>query len=154
MAVTMPPAMPVATPETAPFWEAVEEGKLRLSSCPVCAKAFFPPSNICPRCGGRDIEWVAASGRATLYSYVIAARPLAEWQCEGPMSVAHVVLEEGPALVSTIVGCAQTPSALRLDMPLRAVFRPFGRAGGETRNMLCFEPTSTAFRPDSEGKEV
>jgi uncharacterized OB-fold protein len=55
------------------------------------------------------------------------------------MSVALIVLEEGPRLVSTVVDCEQTPSALVLDMPLIATFKQFG-----PQKMLCFAPVSHA----------
>ena len=55
---------------------------------------------------------------------------------EGPMSVAMVRLEEGPMMLSTIVNCPQTPEALRFDMPLRALYRPYG----DVQRVVCFEP--------------
>jgi len=62
----------------------------------------------------------AASGRATLYSYVISNIPAPG--LEPPFSVAVVTLEEGPRLMTNIVGCDQTPEALTLDMPLEVTF--------------------------------
>ena len=41
---------------------------------------------------------------------------------EPPFSVAVVTLEEGPRLMTNIVGCDQTPEALTLDMPLEVTF--------------------------------
>jgi uncharacterized protein len=128
--------VPVATPETAPFWEGVSLGSLRLPRCQECTRWFFPPSPVCPTCTSREVKWFAASGRGTLYSYVIAYRPLPEWQSTSPMSVALVELQEGPRLVSTVVDCEQTPQALVIDMPLVATFRDFG---GHFK-MLCFAP--------------
>ena len=132
--------VPVATPETKHYWEGLRVGELRLCRCCVCERIYFPPSNVCPGCSGLQIGWIKASGRATLYSYVISERPLPEWGIQGPMSVAHVTLEEGPSLVSTVVNCDQTPQALRLDMPLQATFRCFGAGESQSVTMLCFEP--------------
>ena len=128
------PFIPVPTPETRPFWDGVEAGRLRLTRCGDCREPFFPPSPVCPRCTGQHIEWFDASGRATLYSYVIQQKPL-KWWGEGPRSVAIIELDEGPRLVSSVVGCAQTPEALQLDMALQATFVPFDGA-----TVLCFEP--------------
>ena len=125
---------PKATPETIRFWNAVDVGELWLPKCMDCDRYFFPPSFLCPHCTSRGVEWFAVSGRATLYSYVIAQRPLAEWNANGPMSVALVQLAEGPRLVSTVVDCEQTPAALVLDMSLVATFRDFGQ-----RQLLCFK---------------
>ena len=140
--------VPVATPETKPYWEGLTKRELRLCRCRNCGEVFFPPSNVCPRCSGKSVEWVKASGRAALYSYVISERPLPEWGADGAMCVAHVVLEEGPSLVSTVVNCDQTTAALCLDMPLRAVFLPFGEEGSDVVTMLCFEPDDSAAKDD------
>lgn len=110
-------------------------GELRLPRCRACSRAYFPPSPVCPHCTSRDIEWFAASGDATLYSYVIQERPAKLWNVEGPMSVALVSLAEGPMVLSTVRGCPQTPEALVLDMPLRATFVAF-----EEAKVLAFEP--------------
>ncbi|MDH4146371.1 MAG: OB-fold domain-containing protein [Acidimicrobiia bacterium] len=133
------PLVPVPTPETQPYWDGVAARELRLPRCRACGEAFFPPTPVCPNCTARDIEWFTASGDATLYSYVISARPSKLWNHEGPMSVALVALAEGPMLVSTIRGCDQTPEALQLDMPLRAAFAPFDEV-----ELLVFEPAEPA----------
>jgi uncharacterized OB-fold protein len=62
-----------------------------------------------------------ASGRATLYSYVISHIPSPG--LEPPYSVAVVTLEEGPRMMTNIIDCDQTPQALTLDMPLEVTFQ-------------------------------
>jgi uncharacterized OB-fold protein len=61
-----------------------------------------------------------ASGRAKLYSYVIHQRPAPGFA--PPYAIAVVELDEGPRMMTNIVGCPQTPEALQLDMPLEVVF--------------------------------
>ena len=61
-----------------------------------------------------------ASGRASLYSYVINHRPHPAF--DGPYAIAVVELEEGPRMMTNIVDTPQTPEALILDMPLDVVF--------------------------------
>ena len=43
-----------------------------------------------------------------------------------PHSIAVVALEEGPRMMTNIIGCPQTPEALQLDMPLQVTFQNFG----------------------------
>jgi len=129
------PLVPVPTPETQPYWDGVAAGELRLPRCEDCETAYFPPSPVCPSCTSRSIEWITASGDATLYSYVIHQKPSKLWKVDGPMSVALVSLAEGPMVMSTVIGCPQTPESLVLDMPLRAVFTPFDEV-----RVLAFEP--------------
>lgn len=116
-----PRILPRPTPETQHFWDGCREGELRLQRCRECLTSYFPPRPFCPGCGSRKIEIYVASGRATLYSYVINHRPRPDMGTE-PHSIAVVTLAEGPRLMTNIVGCPQTPEALQLDMPLQVVF--------------------------------
>jgi len=111
--------LPTPTPETAHFWEGCKAGELRLQRCRTCAESYFPPRPFCPKCGSREVEVFRASGRAILWSYVINERPRRH-------SIAVVALEEGPRMMTNIVGCPQTPEALVLDMPLAVTFETFG----------------------------
>ncbi|MDR3511998.1 MAG: zinc ribbon domain-containing protein [Caulobacteraceae bacterium] len=113
--------LPQPTPETRHFWEGCKEGELRLQRCAACAKSYFPPRPFCPGCGSREVEVYPASGRASLYSYVINHRPRPDMGAE-PHSIAVVTLEEGPRMMTNITGCPQTPEALQLDMPLEVTF--------------------------------
>lgn len=112
--------VPQPTPETQHFWDGAKAGELRVQKCNACDKAYFPPRPFCPECLGSDVQVVSCSGRATLYSYVINHRPHPAF--DGPYSIAIVELEEGPHLMSNIVGVEQTPEALKLDMPLEVCF--------------------------------
>lgn len=129
------PFVPVPTPETQPFWDGIAQQKVRITRCADCEQPFFPPTPVCPHCSSKNVEWFDASGRGTLYSYVIHERPLRNWGTEGPRSVAIVELDEGPRLISSVVGIDQTPEALQLDMALKATFVPFDDA-----TVLAFEP--------------
>ncbi len=113
-------ALPEPTPETEHFWEGTRELELRLQRCDKCDHVYFPPRPFCPKCSSREVSVFRASGRGTLASYVINER--AHPAIEGPYAIALVELEEGPRMMSNIVGCAQTPEALKLDMPLKVTF--------------------------------
>lgn len=114
--------VPVPTPETRHFWDGTRAGELRLQRCTPCGRSYFPPRPFCPECGDRDVRVYAASGRGTLHSYVIHHRDAPGFTA--PYSIAVVKLEEGPQLMTNIVGCAQTPEALVLDMPVEVTFEP------------------------------
>ena len=118
-------ALPQPTPETQHFWDGCKVGELRLQRCDECAQTYFPPRPFCPACGCRAVTVFQASGRASLYSYVINHRPRPDMGTE-PHSIAVVTLAEGPRMMSNIVGCPQTPEALELDMPLEVTFETFG----------------------------
>lgn len=117
----MPRILPQPTPETLHFWDGCKAGELRLQRCRACVQSYFPPRPFCPHCASRDVEVYPASGKATLYSYVINHRPRPDMGTE-PHSIAVVALAEGPRMMTNVVGCPQTPQALVLDMPLEVVF--------------------------------
>jgi uncharacterized OB-fold protein len=116
--------LPRPTPETRHFWDGTRQGELRLQRCRACAQVYFPPRPFCPACASRSVAAFAASGRGTLHSYVINHRAAPDSFFEAPYAIAVVSLEEGPRMLSNIVGVPQTPEALQLDMPLEVVFEP------------------------------
>ena len=112
--------IPVPTPETQHYWDGAKAGELRLQRCTDCGHIYFPPRPFCPTCGSRAVEVFTASGRGRLFSYVINHLPSPGFT--PPFAIAVVELEEGPRLMSNIVGCPQTPEALQIDMPLEVSF--------------------------------
>lgn len=127
--------LPEPTPETQHFWDGCREGELRLQRCNACSTSYFPPRGFCPNCGSRDVSVYTASGKATLYSYIINHRPRPDFG-EDPHSIAVVELEEGPRMMTNIVDCPQTPEALQLDMPLEVTFEQ----ASETISLPKFRP--------------
>ena len=112
--------LPKPTPETQHYWEGAAAGELRLQTCSDCSKTYFPPRPFCPKCGSRAVKVTKASGKAKLHSYVIHARPAPGF--DPPYAIAVVELDEGPRMMTNIVGCPQTPEALQLDMALEVTF--------------------------------
>jgi uncharacterized OB-fold protein len=112
--------LPKPTPETQHYWEGAAAGELRLQICSDCSKTYFPPRPFCPKCGSRAVKVTKASGKAKLHSYVIHARPAPGF--DPPYAIAVVELDEGPRMMTNIVGCPQTPEALQLDMALEVTF--------------------------------
>jgi len=114
--------LPEATPETKEFWEGTKRGELRIQRCRSCGKAYFYPRPLCPHCSSTDVEWFTASGKATLYSYVINQRPARGFEDMAPYVIAVVQLEEGPRMMTNIVGVEPKPENLPLDMAVEVTF--------------------------------
>jgi uncharacterized OB-fold protein len=129
--------VPTVTPALEPFFDAAKQGKLMIQSCEACGGYWFPPTETCPNCLGETVTWRAASGRATLWSWVVMHQPYFKaFKDETPYHVAFVKLEEGPILVSAIADVAVEDFAF--DMPLRVVFQPMG---ADDLPMPLFVPT-------------
>jgi uncharacterized protein len=90
---------PAVNPETKPFWDAAREGRFLVPFCAACGKAHWYPRAICPFCASDKIEWRQASGRGTIYTFSVMRR-VAE-----PYAIAHVMLAEGPTMLTNIVDC-------------------------------------------------
>lgn len=112
--------LPVPTPETAHFWEGTRLGELRLQACRGCGHTYFPPRPFCPSCASKEVEVVRASGRGSLHSYVISHLPAPGF--EPPYAIAVVKLEEGPKMLTNIVGTPCDPALLQLDHPVQVSF--------------------------------
>jgi len=113
-------ALPQPTPETQHFWDGTKENQLRLQRCDDCSHCYFPPRPFSPNCASRSVSVFQASGKASLYSYVINHRPHPAF--DGPYAIAVVELEEGPRMMTNIVESPQTPDALVLDMQLEVTY--------------------------------
>ena len=128
-------ARPKPTPETQHYWDGAKAGELLLQRCDDCAHTYFPPRPFCPKCASRKVSISKASGKATLYSYVINHRPAAPGFTP-PYAIAVVTLDEGPRMMTSIIDCPQTPEALVLDMPLEVAFQTLD----DTITLPVFKP--------------
>ncbi len=122
MTTTPQKPLPQPTPDTKPFWDGCKEHRLVLPRCQDCNQFHYYPRAHCPYCWSRDLTWEQVSGRGKLYSYVINYRPAPGFQDDAPYSIAVVELDEGPRMMTNIVGVPQTPEDLVLDMALEVSF--------------------------------
>jgi uncharacterized OB-fold protein len=111
---------PVPDQDTRPFWDAAAEGRLVIQRCTACGRHVFYPRLVCPHCGGSSLEWVQASGRATVYSFTVVHRAPPAFADEAPYVVALVDLGEGPRMMTRLVGLE--PAAARVGMPVEVRF--------------------------------
>ena len=112
---------PPATALTQPFWAGGLSGELRLQQCSNCGHIRYPISTICPVCWSADCDWTPLSGRGTVQSHIVFERAYHEaWADQVPYVVALIELDEGPLLVSNVVGVA--PSAVRVGQPVTVTF--------------------------------
>jgi len=129
--------LPTVEAESAPFWEAAHEGRLLIQRCDSCGVAQHYPRPFCASCWSDQVRWEEASGRGTLYTYsIIYMNDLAPFNERLPYVAAAVDLEEGPRIMTNIVGI--DPSELEVGMAVvvdferltddlsAPVFRPAG----------------------------
>jgi len=113
--------LPIPTPTTAPFWEGLNAGVVRIQRCSSCSTWVFYPRNRCPSCLSDTLAWHDVSGRGTLYTFTIARQPTSpHFASEVPQLLAVVELDEGVRLTTTLVGIA--PTAIKVGMKVKPYF--------------------------------
>jgi uncharacterized protein len=113
--------IPEPTPETAEYWAGAARQELMIQRCTQCGRHQFPPRMLCTACSSRELEWVRARGLAAVRSFTVVRRPVSEAFAEDvPYVVALVVLDEGPTLMTNIIGCKT--EELRIGMRVTVCF--------------------------------
>src|SRR6056297_1143604 len=86
------------------FYAGCREGRLLLQYCSDCERWQFYPRILCSHCGGRGLHWRPATGSGRVATFTVFRHPVSP-AYETPYVVALVDLEEGPRMMSHIVGC-------------------------------------------------
>jgi len=108
---------PAVTHDIAFFFEGARQGTLLIQRCAACGVLRRPPRPACASCGSFEWDTVTASGRGTVYSFVVVHHP----QVGGfdyPLPIAVVELEEGTRLVADLIDV--DPAQVRIGMPVVA----------------------------------
>lgn len=131
---------PYKSAEAKPFWAAVAEQRLVLQRCTSCNHVRFPPRHLCPQCWSSDMEWFTASGRGHVHSFTVVHRaPTPVFQKKAPYVITIVDLEEGPRMVSNIVG--EDALDIRIGDPVVVAF-------DTVNNIPQFRRSTNAFRAE------
>ena len=113
--------VPVPTRETKPYWDACKKHELHIQQCAACSHHQFYPRLYCTKCMSDQVAWVKASGRAKILSCTIVYRPVTQaFAPDVPYVVALVTLDEGPQMMTNIVGC--DPEKVYIGMPVQVTF--------------------------------
>lgn len=129
--------IPVVSNWAKPFWDAAREDKLIIQHCQDCGANIFYPRIACPQCFSDNLDWIKASGKATVYTYtVVESNAPSTFIADMPFVIAVVKLAEGVQMLSNIVGCK--PEDVRCDMPVEVVFEKLN----EEFNLPKFRPVS------------
>jgi uncharacterized OB-fold protein len=119
----MPVPAPARTTLNAPYWDALAEGRLLFQQCD-SGHRWLPPRVHCPTCLSDEVSWVEASGDAWLLSWVVYHRSFDPgFDDLVPYNVALVELNEGPRLITNIVGIAD-PGELEAGRALKLRVEP------------------------------
>ena len=97
--------LPAPNSSTQPFWDAAGRGELIVQWCEQCQEAQFHPGPLCRTCGSEP-GWKVTSGRGAVYTYTIVHQSRTPpFDKLVPYIVAMVELDEGPRMMTNIIGC-------------------------------------------------
>ena len=112
--------LPMITSADRPYWEAARRHELTAYRCLNCG-AYYPQVTACTACDSPRMDWVKVSGRGEVFTFCIFHQLYhPAWRDEIPYNVAIVKLQEGPLLMSNIVGC--TNADISIGMSVEVVF--------------------------------
>jgi uncharacterized OB-fold protein len=136
----LPTPAPPVNDETAPFWEGLAGGELRLPVCDACGHHIWYPRGWCPVCGGGSVTWTPLRGTGTVYARTILHRTQGPWRDAAPFVIAYVELAEGPRVLTNVV--ADDPDAVGVGTEVEAIYVPVDepREGSPATHVLRFRP--------------
>ena len=98
------------------WWDQINEGKLTIQRCKNCGTLRHPTRPMCWKCQSIEWDFIVASGKGFVYSYVVMHHPPFPG-FEFPLTVGVIELEEGTRLVTNIVGI--DPKDVHINMPVK-----------------------------------
>ena len=87
--------LPIPDRDSAPYWEGIAAGELRLQRCTDCGAWRWPARAICSRCRSFAAEWVKASGLGTIVSWIRTHQIfIRSFEADAPYVTVEVQLDE------------------------------------------------------------
>lgn len=130
---------PAASRDTRFFFEGVDGHELRIQKRPD-GSLQHPPVPAIWQDKDAPIEYVVATGRGTVFSYVVHHAPRIPGRTP-PFVIALVELEEGVRMLGELRGV--DPAAVEIGMPVRATYLDFPAGdSGPAWTLYAWEPAS------------
>lgn len=87
------------------WWDAIAEERLLVPECEACGRCFFPPQPTCTYCGSDSWRAREASGKASVYTWVVVHLPLhPAFKNDAPYAIVAAELEEGVRILGRLNG--------------------------------------------------
>jgi uncharacterized protein len=106
--------------DSAAFWRGLQAGQLLLQYCGDCGHVQVYQQAYCRECGSGQLTHRAASGRGIVHSFSVVHRaPGPAFKADVPYAVLLVELDEGPRMISSLVG--SDPTQVQFGMMVELV---------------------------------
>lgn len=111
----------IPDPDSAVFWEGVNNSRFLFQRCEACKKAQFYPRSVCSHCKAGPLTWEESAGRGRVASFsVIHRAPIAAFKGDVPYVLALVDLEEGVRFMCNVVNC--NPTNVKIGSAVKVVY--------------------------------
>src|SRR5258705_1502480 len=105
------------------FWDACGSGQLKVQRCTHGGSRRYPAGMVCPECLGGEAEWQPLSGQGKVFSFVVFHRAYhPAWEGKVPYNVALIELDEGPVMLSNVIGVDVDDANLAVGLPVAVAF--------------------------------
>ncbi len=119
--------LPVIDNWNRPFFEAAKQGRLIVQKCTDTGQCFFPPAPVSPFTGRPHWEWIQASGKGELWSFVVFYQSYFDgMKDELPYPVGMVKLEEGPFMLTNLWDMSPDDAVIGMKLSVRFPGGPDG----------------------------
>jgi uncharacterized OB-fold protein len=107
--------------DTGPFWKATKSRELRFQQCEGCGQVVFYPRAHCTSCAGSgSLRWRASRGEGAIYTWSVVRQSYHPFfRTLVPYVVAWIDLDEGPRLLSNVVGIEDPTTDVRVGQRVR-----------------------------------
>ena len=121
--------LPTPDRDTAPYWQALADGRFVMQQCRTCGCWTWPARPICSRCHRFDLDWVEPSGSGEVYSWVVTHQPYGpDLAALVPYTVALVRVDEQDDIMipGRYVGATEIHQGLRVQARTEAATEEIG----------------------------
>ena len=113
--------LPLATTDTATYWQACNREELLYQKCDDCNHVQFYPRGSCLSCYGSHLTWMPSAERGTIHSFTIVHRPAnRSFDSDVPYVIALVDMDEGYRMMMNVFGDDRLSAAI--GRRIRVVF--------------------------------
>jgi uncharacterized OB-fold protein len=127
--------VPTPTADTQPYWDGLNEGRLRLQCCADCGKLRHYPRPVCDACFSMNATWKDASGDGRVHSWTVTHHAFHPgWKADLPYTLVTVDLDEGVRMQAQLRRL--DASELRIGLPVRVAYEK----ATEGLTLPVFEP--------------
>lgn len=88
--------------KVAPLVDYLAKGKVMMTKCRQCGKAFFPPKADCPKCVSSNVEWLEISSTGTLLTFTVVNYGPSGFENDTPYTLGIAEFEEGVKVLGRV----------------------------------------------------